>query len=202
MTAVLSRVDPHLLERRDLTVDDLADLPEDLRYELIDGRLVLAPHANLTHQLISKNIGFAIDQRCPEEFVVNIEQALFLEPHVELRPDVVILPEAAPETFIPADAALLVVEVISKSSRNTDRKDKLAHYAGAGIPFYWIIDPLAERVTFTQFSLHSNGRYVEMKQTDECVTVNVPWEITLDLPAWTRKRDRMRAARTGARLVR
>jgi Uma2 family endonuclease len=119
MTAVLSLVDPHLLERRDLTVDDLADLPEDLRYELIDGRLVLTPHANLTHQLISKNVGFAIDQHCPEEFVVNIEQALLVEPHVELRPDVVILPESSPETLIPAAAALLVVEVISKSRRRT-----------------------------------------------------------------------------------
>ncbi|GIF10461.1 hypothetical protein [Actinoplanes teichomyceticus] len=30
----------HLLGRDDLTVDDIADLPEDLRYELIGGRLV------------------------------------------------------------------------------------------------------------------------------------------------------------------
>jgi hypothetical protein len=40
MTAVLLPVDRRLLERTDLTVDDLVDLPEDLRYELIEGRLV------------------------------------------------------------------------------------------------------------------------------------------------------------------
>jgi Uma2 family endonuclease len=199
MTAVLPLVDPHLLERHDLTVDDLADLPEDLRYELIDGRLVLTPHARPSHQMISKNVGFAIDQRCPEEFVLNIEQAILIAPHIELVPDAVILSEAAPDTSpVPADDVLLVVEVISKSSQSTDRKYKLDRYANAGIPFYWIIDPLADRVTFTQFSLHVDGFYTEVLQTDRRVTVQEPWEITLDLPAWTRKRDRMRTAGTGA----
>ncbi|GAA0458171.1 hypothetical protein Ade02nite_07440 [Paractinoplanes deccanensis] len=54
MTASLRLADPRLLERRDLTVDDLVDLPEDLRYELIGGRLVLSTHAKTTHQLLSK----------------------------------------------------------------------------------------------------------------------------------------------------
>lgn len=61
-----------------------------------------------------------------------------------------------------------------------------------GIPSYWIIDPLGERVTFTQFCLGPGGEYQCRLQTDELVTVDVPWEITLDLPAWTRKRDRIR----------
>ena len=46
----------HLLGRDDLTVDDIADLPEDLRYELIDGRLVLTPLAVPVHQLIGKRV--------------------------------------------------------------------------------------------------------------------------------------------------
>jgi hypothetical protein len=59
-----------------------------------------------------------------------------------------------------------------------------------GIPSSWIIDPLAERVTFTEFRLGSDGAYRSRLRTDDIVTVDRPWEITLDLPAWTRRRDR------------
>jgi hypothetical protein len=38
------------------------------------------------------------------------------------------------------------------------------------------------------------GRYSEPLSTDELVTIDEPWRVTLDLPAWTRKRDRLRAA--------
>lgn len=54
MTAVMLPIDPHLLERDDLTVDDLTSLPEDLRYELIDGRLVLTPSAVPLHMIIGR----------------------------------------------------------------------------------------------------------------------------------------------------
>jgi hypothetical protein len=57
-------------------------------------------------------------------------------------------------------------------------------------------------VTFTQLSLHAGGFYVEVLQTDEYIKVDAPWEIALDLPAWTRKRDRMRAARAAVPPVR
>src|SRR4051794_11892741 len=79
----------HLTGRDDLTVDDLADLPEDLRYELIDGRLVLSPNALPVHQWLSIRISTAIEERSPAEFVVNVEQALLVNRRNELRPDVV-----------------------------------------------------------------------------------------------------------------
>ncbi|MGW4946847.1 Uma2 family endonuclease, partial [Actinoplanes sp. NPDC004185] len=76
-------------------------------------------------------------------------------------------------------------------SQSRDREAKLKKYAEVGIPSYWIVDPLAERVTFTQFCLGPAGMYQRRLHTDELVTVDQPWEITLDLPAWTRKRDRI-----------
>jgi len=193
MTAALQFADPHLLRRHDLTVDDLVDLPEDLRYELIDGRLVLTPHGNPTHQFISKKVGDAIEENCPEEFVLNIEQAVLIGPGTELRPDVVLIREegAGPSPVQAADV-LLVVEVISPSSRISDRLDKSKRYSDAGIPAYWILDPLAAVITLTQLSLGRDGTYVQQLQTDALVTIGQPWEITLDLPAWTRRRDRIR----------
>jgi Uma2 family endonuclease len=87
---------------------------------------------------------------------------------------------------------LLVVEVISPSSRYTDPGHKAKRYADLGIPAYWIIDPLAERVTLTQLLVGPDGSYQQIRQTDELVSLDHPWHVTLDLPAWTGRRDRIR----------
>jgi Uma2 family endonuclease len=192
MTAVLLPVDPRLLERTDLTVDDLVDLPEDLRYELIEGRLVLAPVGLPIHQFLEVRIANAIEENCPEEFLVNVEQALFRNSRNELRPDVMLLREAgADRSPVRAADVSLVVEIVSESSRFSDRLDKAKWYADARIPHYWIVDPLADQMTLTVFRLGADGEYRPEFQTDGLVTVDAPWPVTLDLPAWGRKRDRL-----------
>ncbi|WP_328461528.1 Uma2 family endonuclease [Actinoplanes sp. NBC_00393] len=180
----------HLLGRDDLTVDDIADLPEDLRYELIDGRLVLSPFALPIHQLLGFRVAGAIDEHCPDDYLINVEQAGQLDRRNELRPDVMLIHGSAAlrSPVLPGDVPL-VVEIISWSSRKSDRGRKLKKYAYVGIPNYWIVDPLAERITSTQFVLGSDGIYQKLLQTDERVTVDRPWEITLDLPSWTGRRD-------------
>ncbi|MEU4687842.1 Uma2 family endonuclease [Actinoplanes sp. NPDC023714] len=184
----------HLLGRDDLTVDDIADLPEDLRYELIDGRLVVSPHAPPIHQYIGLRVAHACAERCPDDVLVNGEQAVLLDRRNELRPDVVLIHEegAGRSPVRPGDVPL-VVEVVSESSRKFDRDGKLKKYAYVGIRNYWIVDPLAGRVTLSQFVLGPGGDYEQLLQTVELVTVDRPWEITLDLPAWTSRRDRIRA---------
>jgi Uma2 family endonuclease len=185
-----------LLGRQDLTVDDVACLPDDLRYELIDGRLVLTSYALLSHQVLAMKTANAIEEHSPEDFVVNMEQAVLINGRNELRPDVVLVrARGGDRSPIPPDEVTLVVEVISKSSRFYDREHKLKWYAAAGIPAYWIIDPLTDRVTLTQFSLGADGSYELQLQTDQLITVDRPWEITLDLPAWTRRRDRIRSGK-------
>lgn len=54
----------------------------------------------------------------------------------------------------PAD---LVIEVISIDSRLRDRDEKFHEYEKAGIPEYWVIDPLRESVDL--FRLGEDGRY-------------------------------------------
>ena len=191
--AALYPAELDLLRRDDLTVDDIVNLPEDLHYELIDGRLVLTPLALPIHQFLSSETAYAIREHCPDNFLISVEQAILMDRITELRPDVVVIREegAGRSPVLPVDVPL-VVEVISQSSKHKDRDFKMHMYAHAGIPSYWIIDPLAERVTFTQFCLDAVGVYQARLQTDDIVTVDQPWEVTLDLPAWTRKRDRLR----------
>ncbi len=65
----------------------------------------------------------------------------------------------------PAD---LVVEIISPESVHRDTVDKFAEYEAAGVPEYWLIDPLQETALFYQLDekglfrsalVESNGLY-------------------------------------------
>jgi Uma2 family endonuclease len=56
----------------------------------------------------------------------------------------------------PAD---LVVEVVSDDSVTRDRRHKLADYAAAGVPEYWIVDPRPGRQAFDAHALGDDGAY-------------------------------------------
>ena len=57
-------------------------------------------------------------------------------------------------------AADLVVEVVSSDSVTRDWRDKLAEYAAAGIPEYWVVDARPGRARFSLYVLGEDGRYV------------------------------------------
>jgi Uma2 family endonuclease len=190
MTAALRPADLQLADRQDLTVDDVVNLPEDLHYELIDGRLVLTPAALPIHQNIGFHVMSSLRANCPANRYVSLDQSVILDGRNERRPDVVaVRAEAANRSPLLVTDVLLAVEIISRSSRVSDREDKMKAYAYAGIPAYWIIDPLADSVTFAQFTLEAGGEYRCVTQTDETLTVDQPWLVALDPPAWTRERD-------------
>jgi Uma2 family endonuclease len=60
------------------------------------------------------------------------------------------------ETYLngPAD---LVIEIVSPESAGRDRGDKFYEYERAGIPEYWLVDPLTKRVEFCQ--INAAGQY-------------------------------------------
>jgi Uma2 family endonuclease len=62
----------------------------------------------------------------------------------------------ATPTYIdgPAD---LVVEIVSPDSVTRDRRDKLAEYQAAGVPEYWLINPLRKEARF--YLLGDDGTY-------------------------------------------
>src|SRR3954465_12122641 len=94
--------EPNLLdEKQDWTVDDLASLPEDLRYELIDGRLVL-PSPTVIHQEIAFLVCLALRANCPPGLVAVRDMSLEVNNRNEPRPDVVVVrPTQANRTSVP-----------------------------------------------------------------------------------------------------
>lgn len=91
------------------------------------------------------------------------------------------LPGRAPDFFFIANAHLdrlrstylegpadLVVEIISPESRARDRGDKFFEYEAAGVPEYWLLDPVRQQAEFYQLgtdgiyrpaALDAEGRY-------------------------------------------
>lgn len=51
----------------------------------------------------------------------------------------------------------LVVEVVSPESTHRDRGKKLSEYEAAGVPEYWLIDPI--RTEAVIYALGADGRY-------------------------------------------
>lgn len=182
---------PILPERREWTVGDLGELPKDLNYELINGRLVL-PSATPIHQEIMGEVWYALRANCPSEYFVSMDQSLEIDRRNEPRPDVVVIrAEHANRSPVPVRDALLAVEVFSPSSTFRDLHEKTGVYARAGIQTYWVVDALHEKMILTELLLAEDGTYRPGVQTDEVFTTERPWKVTIDLPALTARRDRV-----------
>src|SRR5215211_6392596 len=134
---------------RPLTYDDLLQMPDDgQRYEIIGGELVVTPsptanHQRLLFQLIRLLDAFVLEHGGGELFFAPFDVQLGYHDIVE--PDLVFI--ASKQGRVPGQdhkfdgSPVLVLEVISPSSRQTDRVRKMALYARSGVLEFWIADP-------------------------------------------------------------
>ena len=58
----------------------------------------------------------------------------------------------------------LIVEVVSPDSQRRDRVEKFAEYEAAGVPEYWLPDPVLR--TFEAYTLGADGRYARLPEQD------------------------------------
>ncbi|MEV4661534.1 Uma2 family endonuclease [Micromonospora echinofusca] len=181
-------VAPILPERSEWTVDDLGDLPKDLPYELVNGRLIV-PSPTAVHQDLCVRLLLALEVNCPAEYLVSIDLSMRIDRRNEPRPDVVaIRREHADRSPVPVEDALLAVEVLSPTSTFRDLYDKAKVYAHAGVRTYWVVDPLHERMTLTEYTLGPTGEYEAVTHTEDLFVTERPWKVSVDLPALTARR--------------
>jgi Uma2 family endonuclease len=176
-----------LLENKeDWTVDDLANLPKDLRYELIDGRLIL-PSRTFFHQRICMELAYMLRPHCPPEYDVVIDVSLEVDYRNEPRPDVVVARKSLGlRSPAPIEGALLLIEVVSPSSHNRDMFAKAKLFAAAGVKHYWVVDPTFRGgIVLTSFRIGAGGEYDIDTSTNRLFTADSPFPITIDVPALT-----------------
>ena len=162
------------------TPADREAMPEDSRrVELIDGCLVVSPSAGRAHNDLLLDLFRQLDAACPPG--VTIYPVPFdyrLPDDSELVPDITVARrEDIGEKRITVPP-LLVVEVVSPSSRWMDPTVKRAKYQEAGVPAYWIADPKAQRLTVLELEC---GELVEraVLGQGESVTLARPYDVTI-----------------------
>jgi Uma2 family endonuclease len=131
----------------------------DNRYELVDGELVLMNPPTGRHALVILNLSAILMAEIRRLNLPWIALQMFgvrTTPRRSRLPDLIVttLEQAKELLDVPAvleSGALLAVEVVSPDSVKTDYRFKRTEYAAAGIPEYWVVDPIAKKVTVLQF---------------------------------------------------
>ncbi len=135
------------------TLEELDSLPEDGNtYELIHGELFVTPPAPTDgHDTIAARLARILDP-----FVQRNGLGLIYRPRSviqltdsQVEPDLQIRQPQGNRhaTWRTAPLPILVVEILSPSSRRRDREHKRRFYMGLGIPEYWIVDPESQTIT-------------------------------------------------------
>lgn len=153
-----------------LTYDDLLTTPDDgNRYEIINGVLIVSPSPLRNHQrivyLLTQLVGDFVDGHGLGE-VYSGPVDVRLGTYTVLVPDLLFIRTERLHIFGerlvdgPPD---LVIEVASPSTRERDNVEKLAAFAEAGVPEYWLPDP--ETRTFRMVVLRK-GAYQDVEPVD------------------------------------
>jgi Uma2 family endonuclease len=172
--------------RKLATYADLRALPEDARFEILDGALVaqagaLPRHSNVQGEL-ARQIGGPYHgdgtHGGPGGWWILLDVDVELSLHQVVRPDVAgwrreRLPDPwdmRPINVVPD----WICEVLSPSNAAHDRVKKLRLYAQAGVSFYWMIDP-AER-TLEALRLGESGWVSFSAYDDESTAQIAPFD--------------------------
>ena len=157
-----------------LTYEDLRDVPDDgRRYELLDGALLVTPAPGGRHQVVVGALYRLLWAARPAGTTVLVSPIDFVpRPETCLQPDVVVVDQVEADQPRLTRPPLLVVEVISPSSRAVDLGAKRYAYAEAGVGHYWVVDPEMP-LTVVAFELVGAG----YEQT-AMVTGSTPYEAT------------------------
>jgi Uma2 family endonuclease len=133
---------------RKLTYRDLRATPDDgKRYEVLDGELYVSASPVPRHQIVSRNLGFALYDHIRSRALGQLLFApvdVILDQHTIAVPDIVFISTA--RRAIISERAIegppdLLVEILSPSTARRDQTLKARLYAAFGVPHYWIVDP-------------------------------------------------------------
>ncbi len=136
------------------TYDDYRNTPDDERYELLDGELIVAPAPRLYHQRVGMQLGALFHMFVKERGLGEVYSApcdvVFSNTDV-VQPDLLFVSREREHVLHGGDnvrgAPDVVIEILSPTTAARDRTFKRALYAKHGVKEYWLVDPDTRTVT-------------------------------------------------------
>ena len=147
-----------------MTLEDYLNYDDgtETRYELIDGNLIaMPPESRLNVKIAIFLLAQFVQIGIPaNQIAIKTQIAVSGARATAREPDLMVLSEEAANALEGAKTSLithdmppplLVVEVVSPQQENRDYRHKRTEYAGRHIPEYWIVDPIAQKVTVLEW---------------------------------------------------
>lgn len=155
-----------LPKERVYTIDNIYNLPDGERAELIDGQIYyMAPpstkHQRLAGKLFNEISNYIHDNNgtcepfiAPFAVFLNENDTNYVEPDISVICDKNKLNDkgcnGAPDW---------IIEIVSSGSKRMDYFTKLFKYRTSGVREYWIVDPEKERTTVYNFEKETTEEY-------------------------------------------
>ncbi len=136
-----------------LTYADYCNTPDDERYELLDGELVMTPAPRELHQRVLMNLSYLLFQAVKDTNSGRVYVAPFdvvLSDTDVVQPDLLFISNERAHIITEENvqgAPDLVVEILSPSTADRDLIIKRDLYAKHGVQEYWLVDTDAKTVT-------------------------------------------------------
>jgi len=143
------------------TYEDYLYMPDDKRYELVEGGFWVAPAPDYEHQTVAANLFRELDQYVRQHKLGEVRFApldVVLSDENVVQPDLLFIPKE--RSFIItkkniSGAPDLVIEIISEGTGHHDRQVKRKLYAKYGVKEFWLVDP--DKKTIEVLSLGKTG---------------------------------------------
>lgn len=148
------------------TIEDIYNLPDGERAELVDGQLYMMATPGRMHQYLVMKLSYSIEDYIMRKNgdceVYPSPFAVFLSPGNEIyvEPDISVICDRNKLTDQGCNGAPdWIIEIVSPSSRQMDYYVKLFKYHTAGVREYWIVDAEKERITVYNFEHGAINEY-------------------------------------------
>jgi Uma2 family endonuclease len=166
-------------QKTEWTADMARALPDDgNRYEVLDGELLVSPAPTWRHQKVLMKLYKLIDRYVEAHslgWTMVSPADIEFSPRHWVQPDLFVVPDEGtgePQSWKDVKQLLLVAEVLSPSTANTDRSNKRPTYQKYGVPEYWIADIDARLVE----------RWRPGDQEPEMITGTFEWQPKAGIP--------------------
>lgn len=184
------------VQREPITWETYLEINEDVRrdLEIVDGYVVPREQRGRDHQKVATRVSMALETAAVDamkgsagaecyETNTEVDVLLWEVPPTARKPDAVLHRCLPADEQLAARHVLIVVEVLSTWSERRDRVHKMADYADAGIPHYWMVQfDKVGAVTVERYALLGTKTYTHIA-TSQRDMGPVAAEITTPIPA-------------------